>query len=87
VQLSYLSGIDGTLMLIFTLTIPNDTTMNLLRSWREQKILLKRMFSNLTDEDFVYQEGEKEFMLKKLGDKLGKSRTELDLIFAEIQLS
>jgi hypothetical protein len=61
--------------------------MNLLRSWREQKILLKRMFSNLTDEDFLYQEGEKEVMLKKLADKLGKSRTELELIFAEIQLS
>jgi hypothetical protein len=61
--------------------------MNLLRSWREQKILLKRMFSNLTDEDFVYEEGQKEFMLKKLGDKLGKSKSELELIFAEIQLS
>jgi hypothetical protein len=61
--------------------------MNLLRSWREQKILLKRMFSNLTDEDFQYEEGKKEFMLKKLGDKLGKSPTELELIFAEIQLS
>jgi hypothetical protein len=61
--------------------------MNLLRSWREQKILLKRMFSNLTDEDFVYEEGQKEFMLKKLGDKLGKSKTELELIFAEIQRS
>lgn len=45
------------------------------------------MFSNLTDEDFQYQEGEKELMLKKLGDKLGKSKTELELIFAEIQLS
>jgi hypothetical protein len=61
--------------------------MNLLRSWREQKILLKRMFSNLTDEDFLYEEGKKEFMLKKLADKLGKSPSELELIFAEIQLS
>jgi hypothetical protein len=61
--------------------------MNLLRSWREQKILLKRMFSNLTDEDFVYEEGEKESMLERLGAKLGKSKAELELVFAEIQLS
>jgi len=60
--------------------------MNLLRSWREQKILLKRMFSNLTDEDFLYEEGKKEFMLERLCAKLGKSKTELELIFAQIQL-
>ena len=61
--------------------------MNLFRSWREQKILLKRMFSNLTDEDFVYEEGKKEFMIERLCAKLGKSKTELELIFAEIQRS
>jgi len=61
--------------------------MNIIRSWREQKILLKRMFSNLTDEDFVYEEGKKEFMLERLCIKLGKSKTDLELIFAEIQLS
>jgi hypothetical protein len=61
--------------------------MNLLRSWREQKVLLKRMFSNLTDEDFVYEEGEKEFMLERLRTKLGKSKAELEMIFAQIQLS
>jgi hypothetical protein len=61
--------------------------MNIIRSWREQKILLKRMFSNLTDDDFVYEEGEKEFMLDRLCAKLGKTKKELELIFAEIQLS
>jgi len=61
--------------------------MNIIRSWREQKILLKRMFSNLTDEDFVYEEGKKEFMLERLCIKLGKSKTDLELIFTEIQLS
>lgn len=61
--------------------------MNILRSWREQKILLKRMYSNLTDDDFVYQEGEKEFMLDRLCAKLGKTKKELELIFAEIQLT
>jgi hypothetical protein len=61
--------------------------MNIVRSWREQKILLKRMFSSLTDEDFVFEEGKKEFMLERLCVKLGKTKMELQLIFAEIQLS
>ena len=61
--------------------------MNILRSWREQKILLKRMFDNLSDEDFVFEEGQRESMLERLCVKLGKSKPELELIFAEIQLS
>lgn len=61
--------------------------MNILRSWREQKILLKRRFAILTDEDFNYEEGKREFMLERLCAKLGKSKLELELIFAEIQKS
>jgi hypothetical protein len=61
--------------------------MNIVRSWREQKILLKRLFSNLTDEDFLYEEGKKEFMLERLCTKLGKTKSELELILAEIQHS
>lgn len=63
------------------------TVMNILRSWREQKILLKRRFPILSDEDFVYDESQKESMLKKLEDKLGITKPELEMIFAEIQLS
>jgi hypothetical protein len=48
--------------------------MNILRSWREQKVLLKRRFSILTDEDLAYEEGKKEFMLDKLCAKLGKTK-------------
>jgi len=59
--------------------------MNILRSWREQKILLKRIFPILSDEDFVFEEGDKESMFKKLESKLGKSKPELEIIFAEIQ--
>jgi len=59
----------------------------IIRSWREQKVLLKRMFSELTDEDFEYEEGKKEFMLEKLCAKLGQSKAELELIFAQLQLS
>ncbi len=63
------------------------TLMNILRSWREQKVLLKRRFPILSDEDFVFEEGKKDSMLKVLEEKLGKSRQELESIFAEIQLS
>jgi hypothetical protein len=60
--------------------------MNILRSWREQKIMLKRRFPILSDEDFVYEEGKKETMLQKLQAKLGKDKQELEALFAELQL-
>jgi hypothetical protein len=59
--------------------------MNILRSWREQKILLKRRFPILSDEDFFFEEGKKDTMLKRLEAKLGKNAQELELIFAELQ--
>jgi len=61
--------------------------MTILRSWREQKILLKRRFPHLSDEDFLYEEGQKDTMLNRLQTKLGKTREQLERIFAEIQLS
>lgn len=60
--------------------------MNILRSWREQKIMLKRRFPNLNDEDLAYEDGNKETMLKCLEAKLNKTRTELESLFAELQL-
>jgi hypothetical protein len=63
--------------------------MNILRSWREQKIMLKRRFPVLSDEDFVFvegNEGNRESMLRRLEDKLGKTKAELESIFAELQL-
>jgi hypothetical protein len=59
--------------------------MNILRSWREQKILLKRIFPILSDEDLEIKEGNKESMLRRLEEKLGKSKPELEMILAEIQ--
>ena len=61
--------------------------MKIIRSWREQKILLKRMFESLQDEDFVFEDGKREFMIERLCAKLGKSKSELELIFENIQLS
>lgn len=60
--------------------------MNIVRSWREQKIMLKRMFPTLSDQDFDYQEGARENMLDWLSKKLLKTRSELDAILAELQL-
>lgn len=60
--------------------------MNILRSWREQKIMLKRRFPILSDEDFLFPEEDKETMLQKLAAKLGKTKTEMELVLAELQL-
>jgi len=59
--------------------------MNILRSWREQKAMLRQRFPNLKDEDFFFEAGDKESMLAKLCAKLNKTRVELDLLFAELQ--
>ena len=59
--------------------------MRILRSWREQKIMLIRRFSCLTDQDFNYNEEQREDMMDKLSLKLNKTREELTLLFAELQ--
>jgi hypothetical protein len=60
---------------------------SIIRSWREQKILLKRRFPILSDDDFLYEEGRIENMYKRLEEKLRISKPELEMIFAEIQRS
>jgi hypothetical protein len=59
--------------------------VSIVRSWREQKILLKRLFPNLSDEDFLFENENRESMLQRLQVKLNKSREELDLIFIKLQ--
>ncbi|MEQ8910316.1 MAG: hypothetical protein RIC95_14045 [Vicingaceae bacterium] len=59
--------------------------MEIVRSWREQKIMLKDRFANLRDADFEFKEGYKELMLDRLALKLKKTRAELKLLFAELQ--
>ena len=60
--------------------------MMIVRSWREQKVMLKWRYPDLMDEDFQFEEGQKETMLTQLAAKIKKTRQELELIFAEIQL-
>ena len=57
----------------------------IMRSWREQKILLKRWFPILSDQDFVIDSQNREGMMEGLALKLNKTRAELDLIFEELQ--
>ena len=60
--------------------------MNIVRSWREQKIMLKRRFPILSDNDFVAEDQNKETVLRKLEIKLNKTKAELESLLAELQL-
>ncbi|KYG74592.1 hypothetical protein MB14_05125 [Roseivirga ehrenbergii] len=59
--------------------------MQITRSWREQRVMLKSRFSVLSDADFEFEDGQKESMMEKLSVKLKKTRSELELLFAELQ--
>ncbi len=58
----------------------------ILRSWREQKVLLKRMFTTLSDEDLAFEEHNREEMIDRLRTKLGKSKEEMDKLMADLQM-
>lgn len=59
--------------------------MKIIRSWREQRVMLKSRFPVLSDEDFEFGDGQREPMLEALAMKLKKTRAELQLLFAELQ--
>ena len=63
----------------------NLQPMDIVRSWREQKVMLKWRYPILNDKDFAFENGDRESMLKKLGAKLKKTRVELESLFAELQ--
>jgi uncharacterized protein YjbJ (UPF0337 family) len=46
-------------------------------NWDEQKDKLKQKFAALTDNDMLFKEGTKDELIKKLQQKLGKTREEL----------
>ena len=49
-------------------------------NWNETKGKLKKKFAVLTDNDLMYEEGQKDEMLGKLQIKLGKTKEELHKI-------
>ncbi len=59
--------------------------MNIVRSWREQKIMLKRRFPILSDNDFLVGDGSMESILKMLEVKLSKTKAELQSLLADLQ--
>ena len=46
-------------------------------AWNEAKGKLKQKFAVLTDNDLMFEEGQKDEMLGKLQTKLGKTKEEL----------
>jgi len=49
-------------------------------NWNEQKGKLKQRYSELTDNDLLYEEGKREEMYGRLQEKLGKTKEELHKI-------
>lgn len=60
------------------------TKTELKGNWNEQKGRLKRAFGVLTDNDLMYEEGQKDEMLGKLQIKLGKTKEELHSIISSL---
>lgn len=59
--------------------------MDIIRSWREQKAMLKMRFPTLTDRDFDFKDDDRDGMLQNLATKLQKSKVEIQTIFTELQ--
>ncbi|MBL0267825.1 MAG: general stress protein CsbD [Chitinophagaceae bacterium] len=51
-------------------------------NWKRQKERLKQKFDSLTDDDLFFEAGEEEQMMKKLEQKLGKTKKEIQQIIA-----
>ena len=53
-------------------------------NWNKQKGKLKKAFGVLTDDDLMYEEGQKDEMYGKLQIKLGKTKEELHAIVTSL---
>jgi uncharacterized protein YjbJ (UPF0337 family) len=53
-------------------------------NWNEQKGKLKQKFGFLTDNDLMFDEGKKDEMLGKLQILLGKTKSDLQKLIAEL---
>ena len=52
--------------------------------WTGQKRKLQLQFSTLTDEDLIFQVGKKHEMIDRISAKLGKTETEMKIIFQSL---
>lgn len=53
-------------------------------NWNELKGKLKKKFAILTDNDLMFEEGQKDEMLGKLQITLGKTKEEINEIFSSL---
>jgi uncharacterized protein YjbJ (UPF0337 family) len=53
-------------------------------NWNEQKGKLKQAFGVLTDDDLMYEEGQRDEMFGKLQIKLGKTKEQMNKIISSI---
>lgn len=53
-------------------------------NWNELKGNLKQKFAELTDNDLMFEEGQKDEMLGKLQIKLGKTKEEMAEVFESL---
>jgi hypothetical protein len=56
-------------------------------SWADFSGRLRNRFSKLTQDDVVYVAGKEEETLKRIADRLGKSRSEVVTLFKTIRLT
>ena len=54
------------------------------KTWKEQKEMLKTKFSNLTDADLHYENGKKDEMMAMVQVKLGKTKEEMTTIISTL---
>ena len=52
-------------------------TRELKGNWEELKGKLKQKYADLTDDDLLYEEGQRDEMMGKLQQKLGKTQEEI----------
>lgn len=53
-------------------------------NWNELKGKLKQRYSNLTDDDLLFEEGKEDELLGRLQKKLGKSSDEIRSMLRDI---
>lgn len=59
--------------------------MKIVRSWREQKVMLKRRFPVITEEDLFFEKGKEEKMFLRLSKKLRLSLPEINLLLKDLE--
>ena len=69
---------------IFIFRIEYMNTTEVKRNWNKQKAELKQKFKVLTENDLMFEEGEKEELFRKLQVRLGKTKRELHKIIAAL---